>query len=219
MICHRFAICFFTFAFCLPAALDAQRTRGQDSDSDDQISFVNDVAPIINAKCGRCHVASSKGRYGIKSYKALMNSDSITPDDPGDSYFIEVIENGDMPKGGLKVERGELKILKQWISEGARFDGVNESQAVNTMGSDRGTRDGQTSGSRTRGRRTSRSRSRRTSKPSPFDANKLLAFLDKNGDGKLSLSEIDAASRMLYSLDSNEDDRITPDEVEEFSGN
>jgi Ca2+-binding EF-hand superfamily protein len=49
-------------------------------------------------------------------------------------------------------------------------------------------------------------------------SNPLLKLFDANGDGELSLEEIDAASRLLYSLDTNEDDRITADEVEDMIG-
>lgn len=64
---------------------------------------------------------------------------------------------------------------------------------------------------RSGGRRPSRSRS--TSGANIFETNKLLEFFDSNRDGELSLEEIDAASRLLYSLDENEDDRVTEDEI------
>ncbi len=111
----------------------AQTQKQQESDqtrADDSVSFVKTVAPIIVAKCGKCHVASSKGRYGIASYSALMASDSISPNDPEGSSFIEVIESGEMPKGGLKVSDSELKTLKDWIGQGAKFDGDDEKKAM-----------------------------------------------------------------------------------------
>ena len=111
---------------CLSSSVAwAQSGQEQDSrtDGNKSVSFENEVAPIIVAKCGKCHVSSSKGKYGIGSYDALMESDSITPNDPADSNFIEVIASGEMPKGGLKVSDGELATLKKWILQGAKFDG------------------------------------------------------------------------------------------------
>ena len=103
--------------------------------AEDSVSFANDVAPIIVAKCGNCHVSNAKGSYGIESYAALMNSDSITASDPGDSHFIEVIESGEMPKGKLKVTDGELKTLKNWIAQGAKFDGDDKEKPLIEPGS------------------------------------------------------------------------------------
>lgn len=48
--------------------------------------------------------------------------------------------------------------------------------------------------------------------------NPLFQLFDTDGNGELSLAEIDAASRLLYRLDANEDDRITADEVEDLVG-
>jgi len=95
----------------------------------DSVSFTKEVAPIIIAKCGKCHVSNDKGGYGIESYNALIKSDSIAPQDPDASNFIAVIESGEMPKGGLKVSSSELKTLKNWIAQGAKFDGDDRQGA------------------------------------------------------------------------------------------
>ena len=233
MIFFRITVCLFAVTFAMSSVADAQR-RGAD---DEQISFTNDVAPIINAKCGTCHVRASRGRYNIKSYKALIDSDSVDAKNPDDSLFIEVIESGEMPKGGLKVSDKELETLREWISQGAKFDGDRESAAINTGGGSRassrqsGRSRGQSSrgqssrgqssrGSRTQGRSNSRRSSGSSrggsSRSNAIESNKLLAFLDGNRDGKISLKEIDAASRILRSLDANGDGRLTGDELEEF---
>ena len=96
----------------------------------DSVSFTKEVAPIIIAKCGKCHVSNDKGGYGIESYNALIKSDSIAPQDPDASNFIAVIESGEMPKGGLKVGSSELKTLKNWIAQGAKFDGDDEEKPL-----------------------------------------------------------------------------------------
>jgi mono/diheme cytochrome c family protein len=94
------------------------------------VSFTKEVAPILAAKCGKCHISNAKGRYGIESYDALIESDSIVAQDPEASNFIAVIESGEMPKGGLKVSNGELKTLKKWVAEGAKFDGDNQKKPL-----------------------------------------------------------------------------------------
>lgn len=123
-------VCLSASVVCASASFGACQEQYEDSGSKASatVSFKNDVAPIIVAKCGKCHVSSSKGKYGIESYDALMNSDSVTPNDPADSNFIEVIESGDMPKGGLKVSDSELETLKKWVAQGAKFDGDDEKK-------------------------------------------------------------------------------------------
>lgn len=141
---------FLLAMFCLGSSVTAAHSAPQEQAQNDKaqndshreggepVSFMKHVAPIIVSKCGKCHVASSKGRYGIASYEALMDSDSITPSDPSDSNFIEVIESGEMPKGGLKVSDKELATLKQWISEGAKYDGDNKTKPLMKPAADSG---------------------------------------------------------------------------------
>ena len=98
------------------------------------VSFASTVAPILNAKCGRCHVERERGQFSAKTYAALMNSTTVTRGEPDVSHLIEVIEDGSMPKGGLKVTEEELVSLKTWIAEGAKFDGDNPNKSVAEFG-------------------------------------------------------------------------------------
>ncbi|QEG23151.1 EF-hand domain-containing protein [Mariniblastus fucicola] len=59
-------------------------------------------------------------------------------------------------------------------------------------------------------------RSSRSSSDNAIESNPLLQLFDTNGDGELSLEEIDAASRLLYSLDTNRDNTITSEEVKDM---
>ncbi len=95
------------------------------------VSFVNDVAPIIDAKCGRCHVQAARGQFSAKSFSDLMASTTVTPQLADESRFIEVIVSGEMPKGGFKVEAAELETLKKWIAQGAKFDGTDRTLPIN----------------------------------------------------------------------------------------
>ncbi|MEL7497970.1 MAG: c-type cytochrome domain-containing protein [Planctomycetota bacterium] len=97
------------------------------------ISFKDTVAPIIIAKCGNCHVNQNRGDFSTASYTALMDSTMVAFGKPDESRFIEVIESGEMPKGGLKVSDDELKSLKGWIAQGAKFDGSSEAQNLRQL--------------------------------------------------------------------------------------
>jgi len=36
------------------------------------VSFVNDVAPILNARCGGCHVRNARGQFSMATFENLM---------------------------------------------------------------------------------------------------------------------------------------------------
>ncbi|MCH7725964.1 MAG: hypothetical protein IH991_05710 [Planctomycetes bacterium] len=91
------------------------------------VSFVSHVAPILISKCGRCHVNKASGKFSAATFEGLMKGSSagtvIFAGNPDGSQLIVSIEDGDMPRGGLKISAAELATLKKWISEGAKFDG------------------------------------------------------------------------------------------------
>jgi mono/diheme cytochrome c family protein len=91
------------------------------------IKFDQHVAPILLARCGNCHVERSRGMFSMANYAELMRGPTegkvIFPGDDKGSRLIQVIEEGDMPRGGGKVSAQELATLKKWIAEGAKFDG------------------------------------------------------------------------------------------------
>ena len=97
----------------------------------DPLSFTQSVAPILANRCGRCHISGSKGNFNMATFAALMKGPPegvvIFPGDNVGSRLIETIETGDMPRGGGKVTDAELKILRGWITAGAKFDGTDPS--------------------------------------------------------------------------------------------
>jgi mono/diheme cytochrome c family protein len=98
------------------------------------ISFSKTVAPILVGRCGRCHVSDSKGRFNMATFAALMKGPPegvvIFAGDTVGSRLIEVIETGDMPRGGGKLTPQELQTLKSWIASGAKFDGDDPSAPI-----------------------------------------------------------------------------------------
>lgn len=98
------------------------------------VSFTKDVAPILSEKCGRCHVNERRGGFSAANYTALMKGPPegvvVFAGDVIGSRLIETIETGDMPRGGAKVSVGQLKTLKDWIIQGAKFDGNDPNQMI-----------------------------------------------------------------------------------------
>ncbi len=116
---------------------EVQTTRPAKRAASAGISFVKNVAPILIAKCGRCHVNQARGGLSMASFASLERGNRsgkvIVPGKADGSRIIEVIESGDMPRGGLKVSQEELATLKTWIAEGAKFDAGNPMEPLTAL--------------------------------------------------------------------------------------
>lgn len=101
------------------------------------ISFTRHIAPLLTGKCGRCHVNDMKGEFSMATFQSLMRGPKgarvILPGAADDSRLVQVIAEGDMPRGGGKVSQAELTTLKQWIKEGAKFDGTDQTAALASL--------------------------------------------------------------------------------------
>lgn len=104
---------------------------------DGPVMFSAHVAPILIAKCGRCHVNNARGMVSMANYETLMKGPDagaiVLPGNAVGSRIIEVIEEGDMPRGGLQVTPPELTILKKWIAEGAKYDGDDPKASLTAI--------------------------------------------------------------------------------------
>jgi len=105
-----------------------------------KISFVNHVVPILMAKCGNCHIRNARGMFSMADFETLMKGPTagvvIFPKDAIGSRIIEVIEEGDMPRGGLSVSAVELGVFKKWITDGAEFDGDDKKKKLAELNPD-----------------------------------------------------------------------------------
>jgi hypothetical protein len=98
-----------------------------------EVSYKNDVLPIIHDYCLNCHEPGGKGyeKSGLdmRTYQSLMKGTKFgTVIKPGDSFtsiFIQVIEGRvhssiKMPygmNGGLAKDK--INVLKNWVTQGA----------------------------------------------------------------------------------------------------
>ena len=57
----------------------------------------------------------------------------VMPGDGKGSRIYEVIESGDMPRGGGKVDSAELATLTRWIDQGAKFDGRDPNAQLTSL--------------------------------------------------------------------------------------
>lgn len=88
------------------------------------VSFANDVMPIFNQYCLKCHgLEQIKEGLDLRTYDTLMagsfNGPVVAPGDAGNSYMIELLNQGKMPKRGPKPTPEQVQIITNWINQGA----------------------------------------------------------------------------------------------------
>ena len=95
------------------------------------VSFSEDVTPILEAKCVICHGGADENgaitkemQLDLTSYDELMIGSEYGPIvEPGnveDSVLWMMIEVGDMPQEGDPLTAEELEVIQAWIAEGAQ---------------------------------------------------------------------------------------------------
>jgi mono/diheme cytochrome c family protein len=91
---------------------------------DAAISFQRDVQPIFNQICVKCHGGEEvKEGLSLKSYGEVMrgsdNGPIVVPGDPDNSFLIEQIVKGEMPKRGPKLLPAQIRAITNWVAAGA----------------------------------------------------------------------------------------------------
>jgi Protein of unknown function (DUF1553)/Protein of unknown function (DUF1549)/Carbohydrate binding module (family 6)/Planctomycete cytochrome C len=97
-----------------------------------QISYNEQIRPIFNKKCITCHggVKKSGGFSLLFREEALAVAKSgklaIVPYDADDSELVRRIESNDpdhrMPEDGPPLDPAEIKLIKKWIDQGAKWE-------------------------------------------------------------------------------------------------
>jgi WD40 repeat protein len=108
-----------------------------------EISFMRDVAPILNRRCTGCHGSKKiEGDYRLHSFRNLNTAGEseetpIVPGKPGESeLFRRLIETDTelrMPQEDDPLSAAEIAIVRNWIEQGARFDGSNEKASYRSI--------------------------------------------------------------------------------------
>lgn len=101
------------------------------------VSFKEQVAPWLISACGNCHITNRRGNFSLASYNDLMRGPPegtvIFAGSETGNRVVEVIESGDMPRGGGRVAPEQLANLKRWIAEGAKFDGPDPTAPLASL--------------------------------------------------------------------------------------
>jgi len=91
---------------------------GKDNCITENMSFVNDVEPIIKSQCGGCHNASAQqGNINLDGYENVKKQA-----ESGKLFGSISHEAGfsPMPKGGGKLPKCSVDKIKAWIDQGIK---------------------------------------------------------------------------------------------------
>ena len=101
-----------------------------------KLSFAKEVAPIISSKCYHCHGQDEHSRKADlrldlrdEAIKTRDGVRAIVPGRPDQSALIERILSKDKdevmppPKEGHAITESEVSILRNWIAQGAEYEG------------------------------------------------------------------------------------------------
>ncbi len=89
-------------------------------------TFESDVRPIFKTHCFQCHGEESKieGNLDVRLVRLLVSGGDSGPafvsGKSGVSFLIGRLESGEMPPGEKKISAEELRIIREWIDQGAR---------------------------------------------------------------------------------------------------
>jgi WD40 repeat protein len=102
-----------------------------------EVSFKNEVAPILVERCQTCHnPEKNKGAYRLDSFETMMRGGeskkaTIVAGRPGESHLYQLLTTPDeddrMPAKGERLTAAQISTIERWIREGAKFDGADRS--------------------------------------------------------------------------------------------
>ena len=94
----------------------------------DAVRFREQVAPILKARCLRCHQGKdAKGDVDLSKASGVIDGQGdgwvVVPGKPGESRLLEVISGAKptMPKSGDRLNAGQVETIRSWIAEGASW--------------------------------------------------------------------------------------------------
>ena len=88
------------------------------------ISYSKDVYPILESRCGKCHMGGfTSENLNMETYDSLMagsqNGVVIVAGNAKESLLARKILKGEMPKRGPKLTPAQVQIIIDWINAGA----------------------------------------------------------------------------------------------------
>jgi len=89
-----------------------------------EVSFSEDVLPVFETRCQRCHgTERAEAGLSLSSYADVMagsnNGPVVIPGSAETSLLIELIVSGQMPWRSPKLPETEIQAISDWVDAGA----------------------------------------------------------------------------------------------------
>jgi mono/diheme cytochrome c family protein/uncharacterized protein with WD repeat len=115
----------------------------QDSGLGAPVSFTQQIAPIFSQKCLACHgPEKAKGGYRLDTFsRSIKPGESevppVVPHEPVRSELYRRLTTNEaedrMPQKDDPLTEDQIALIRQWIMQGARFDGADSGASLITL--------------------------------------------------------------------------------------
>ncbi|HEV8059108.1 MAG TPA: PSD1 and planctomycete cytochrome C domain-containing protein [Gemmataceae bacterium] len=127
-------VCIFILAWAGGSAFP-RADSGDDTKTPKGSSFENEIRPLLQAKCLKCHSGKKpKGDLDLSTAEGILKGGEsgqvIAPGKPAESLLFEKIDNGTMPPGKKDhLSKAEVETVRRWIVAGAKVGNLAVSAA------------------------------------------------------------------------------------------
>ena len=125
ILCAALGLALAWLLFVAPPSAQAQGPKGP-------VSFIDDVAPILQKNCFACHDAKKKkGKLEMTTWESFRkggsHDDPVAPGKSKESLLITVLTSTGkdrMPplEAGDALKKEQIAVIAKWIDEGAKLD-------------------------------------------------------------------------------------------------
>jgi hypothetical protein len=127
----------------VPGAVSEEISNSTTTAAKPPLNFEDDVVPILEARCFRCHGAETR-KSGLdlrRKFTMLKGSDGgpvIVPGKPDESTLVEMISKKEMPpKEEDPLDARQIELLRRWVAAGAPIKGETEAPLEATDAEDK----------------------------------------------------------------------------------
>lgn len=120
------------FSVVSPLSADETAASANGRPDGEVISYYRQIRPVFQASCQGCHQpAKAEGGYVMTDFSRLLiggesELPAVVPGKPDESYLVELItadgDQAEMPKGRPALPESDIRLIRQWIAQGARND-------------------------------------------------------------------------------------------------